>query len=82
MKSTLAEQREAVEQLIWAAGDGPNPPPQIALARDACRTLAWFERRQELTRALVDLDKRAPGLASLAEAFPGSSIRVEGADGQ
>lgn len=82
MKSTLTEQREAVERLIAVAGERSSLASVSATARDACRTLAWFERRQELTRAIVDLDQKAPGLAELMEVFPSAQIRIEGADGQ
>lgn len=75
--SSISMQRQAVEHclaLLESAMDGHDAV--IATARDACRTLAWFERRSELVRALVDLEKRAPGLAELAQEFPGTRIEI------
>lgn len=77
MATSLSMQRQAVEHclaLLESATDGHGDV--INMARDACRTLAWFERRAELTRALVELEKAGgPFLAELCETFPGTRIK-------
>lgn len=72
-RRSLAEQRQCVEHLIALAEKTANPDV-VAGARAAALTLAWFERRAELTRALADLAKRAPHLAAFFEMFPGATI--------
>ena len=70
--SSLAFQRQCIEHLI-ALHPGEDSS-FIDGAKKAALTLAWFERREEMTRAVVALDKAEPGLAALFEAFPGSRI--------
>ena len=65
-------QRQAVEHLIALHDDDASTVVQAA--RDACLTIGWIEKRQELIRAIDDLDKRSPALAEILLAFPGSSI--------
>ena len=38
--------------------------------------LAWLERRQELIRAIEELERRAPYMADLLREFPNSRIET------
>lgn len=71
-KRSLAFQRQCVEHLIALAGDEHSTI--VEGAKQAALTLGWFERREEMTRAVVALDEAEPGLASLFQAFPGARI--------
>lgn len=70
--TSLAMQRGAVEHLIALHDDEGSTVG--AAAKDACRTLAWLEKRQELIRAIEDLNRRSPALADILLQFPGSTI--------
>jgi len=77
-KPTLTEQREAVELLInIAIADGVVGDP-VETAKQACLTLAWFERSSELIKMLRDLKGERPelfnALNDIANAFPGVRI--------
>lgn len=76
---SLSFQRQSVEHLIAHSARHVSEDI-ISAARQAALTLAWLETRQDLIRAIVDLDKRAPRLAGLLEAFPGSRLEVTEAD--
>lgn len=72
MTASLAMQRQAVEHLLALHEDAASTV--AASVRDACRTLAWMEKRQELIRAIADLNKRAPALAAILLEFPDAQI--------
>lgn len=75
MKSSIAQQRQAIEHCLALLADNePQFAHFIEQARDGCRTLAWLEKRQHLVKAIAELDKQAPQLAALFEAFPGLKI--------
>lgn len=67
-KRSLAWQRQAVEHLIAMCKSADETV--IDAAKQACLSLAWFEKRADLTRELVRLDKEAPELASLLRQVP------------
>lgn len=72
---SLTAQREAVERCLAALDGGPSVDRDTILAaRKGVLTLAWFERRDELVRAVVKLDKAAPGLKAIFETFPGADL--------
>ena len=71
--STLSEQREALEECIDASY-GTVPPAKLELAKQGCLSMAWIERHAELVRALYKLQKDAPEMAKIFEAFPGAEI--------
>lgn len=73
MKTSLAQQRQACEHLIALCAKSADETV-IAAAKDACRSLAWFERKRELTLELVRLDKEAPALAAILKEFPDAYI--------
>lgn len=72
---SLPAQRQALRHCVEIARRATGPEV-IATAEAGLATLAWLERRAELARALAELDRTAPGLAALLEAFPGSAIDV------
>ncbi len=72
MTTSLALQRGAIEHLIALHDDDASTI--IAAAKDGVRTLAWIERRQDLIRAIADLDRRAPAMAEILLAFPEARI--------
>jgi len=71
-KRSLAFQRQAVEHLIAYCRDVDETI--IDAAKQACLSLAWFEKRQALTRELVRLEKDHPELAFLLREIPGVRI--------
>lgn len=80
--TSLAMQRQAIEDcLAFLEQSAPARRHLVDVAREGCRTLAWLDKRQHLVRALHELDKQAPGLADLLEAFPGTRIEVRESDG-
>lgn len=75
-KLSLTIQREKIERclaLLESLTDGEHAD-DIAGGRQGCLSLAWFERRSELTRELVRLDKEAPHLAQMLKDEPGAHI--------
>ena len=80
---TLSAQRQAIEHCLAALESLSKGEYEdhLAVARQGCLTLGWFERRQELVRRVADLDKAAPGLAALLETFPDARIEVRNVNG-
>lgn len=72
---SLAAQRQALRHCVEIARRDLGPEI-IAAAESGLATLSWLERRADLVRALAELDRTAPGLAALIEAFPGSRLAV------
>jgi len=75
-KRSLSFQRQNIEHclaLLESLAPGEHAE-NIALARQGCLSLRWFERRQELTRELVRLEKDCPELAFLLREIPGVQI--------
>ena len=76
-KRSLSFQREAVEIFI-ARGSFGMSEDIIEAAKQACLTIGYFERRQELLRMLIKLERDHPELAAsmraIADAFPGVEI--------
>ena len=75
-KLSLAMQRQHIEHCLafLESLTGSEHADHIAGARQGCLSLAWFERRSELTRELVRLEKDAPELAALLREMPGARI--------
>lgn len=73
-KTSLAQQRQACEHLVALCRDDVEDTILNA-AKDACRSMAWFEKRYELIRLLIDLESHEPELAAFVEAFPGSKLK-------
>lgn len=73
---TLTEQREAVEALIFLATQDNAQPhgTMVAAARQAVLTLAWLERKENLVRELVRLEREAPDVARALVEWPGLQI--------
>ena len=72
---TLTAQRQALRHCVEIARRATGPEV-IATAEAGLATLSWLERRADLVRALAELDRTAPGLAALLEAFPGARLAV------
>ena len=70
---SLSFQRQCLEHLI-ALGATQVSDDVLEGARRGVLTLAWVERRQELLRALVELDRRAPALADIFRQWPEARI--------
>jgi hypothetical protein len=47
----------------------------IETAQHGCRTLAWFERRQELIKKVWALEEAEPLLAEIVRVFPDATLR-------
>jgi hypothetical protein len=75
-KLSLAMQRQHTEHCLALLESltGKEHQEHIQGARQGCLSLAWFERRSELTRELVRLEQEAPELAKLFQAEPGLKI--------
>ena len=72
-KPSLTEQREAVEALINEALGG-EPVPSVEAAKHAVLTLAWLERKENLVREIVRLEREAPDVARALVEWPGLQI--------
>lgn len=70
---SIPQARQAVEHLIALVGTDATSSV-IDAAKHGAVILAFLERRSELMRALVDLERRAPALAELLQEFPGARI--------
>lgn len=77
-KPTLAEQREAVENLINIAIADGVVGEDLVYAKQACLTLAWIERSSELIKMISELRRESPELfdvlSNISSAFPGVKI--------
>jgi len=75
-KSSLTQQREAVEALINLAIDNDNDarPNTIEDAKQAVLTLAWLERKESLVRELARIEREAPEIARALVEWPGLQI--------
>jgi hypothetical protein len=75
-KRSLSYQRQCVEHCLHLLETKSNGEyrDQIEGARQACLSIGWFERRENLVRELLRLDEEAPALAALFRAFPESRI--------
>ena len=78
--STLAFQGACLEHIIAIArGTGLLEQEVLDGAMDARKTLGWFERHEELTKAFHKLWKENPklakGMSDVCREFPGSEIR-------
>ena len=71
-KRSLTYQRMAVEHILAMCPDAPETI--IEAAKQACLSLARFEKRTELTREIVRLEKAAPELSALLHQIPGVQI--------
>jgi len=71
---TLTEQREAAEALINLGIDNDMRPRDIEPAKAAVLTLAWLERKENLVRELVRLEREAPDVARALVEWPGLQI--------
>lgn len=72
MRRSLSFQRQCVEHFIALSRDADDTVTEGA--KQACLTLAWFEKRQELVRELIRLETAAPELAELLRQFPGAQL--------
>lgn len=70
---SITQSRMAIEHLIALQTEEPAGSVLDA-AKHGCVVLAFLEKRQELMKALVELDRRAPALAMLLQEFPGAKI--------
>ena len=75
-RPSLAMQRQSVEHLIALAERSGISASIVDAAKAATITLLYFERRQELTCKIAEVDAKAPWLAALLESFPGSTIKL------
>lgn len=73
--SSLLQQRTAIEHCLVFAQQAGVEDTILDNARSGCLSLAWFERREHLTKELIRLNKEAPYLAELLQAFPGGQVR-------
>ena len=78
--STLAFQGACLEHIIAIArGTGLLEQEVLDGAMDARKTLGWFERHEELTKAYHKLWKENPegarAMSAICRAFPGAEIR-------
>ena len=78
MSNSISMQRQSIEHCLALLESSPmKPAPDVlANARRGCLTLAWFERRTELTRSLAELERSAPGLAALVQEYPGTKLTI------
>ena len=75
-KRSLSAQRQNIEHclaLLETLAPGEHKA-HIEIARQGCLSLAWFEKRTELTREIVRLEKAAPELSALLHQIPGVQI--------
>lgn len=75
--------RQSIEHLIALHEIHSDGSMQTicANAKHGCVVLAWLERRQELMRALENLERQRPDLVDLFREFPGAQILdVRGGD--
>jgi hypothetical protein len=75
-RPSLSIARQSIEHLIALHeiySDG-SMRTICANAKHGCVVLAWLERREELMRALDNLERQRPDLVDLLTAFPGSQI--------
>lgn len=82
MSNSISMQRQSIEHCLALLESSPaKPSPEvIANARRGCLTLAWFERRTEITRALAELERAAPGLAAMFQDYPGTKVTISRRD--
>lgn len=75
-KPSLADQREAVEALIFLATQDNAQPhgAMVAVARQAVLTLAWLERKENLIRELDRIERDAPEISAALKQWPGLQI--------
>lgn len=71
-KRSLAFQRSCVEHLIALHRDESDSI--LEGAKQAALTLAWMEKRGELLRELVRLEREAPDLSALLREMPDARI--------
>jgi hypothetical protein len=78
---SLSMQRQSIEHLLGVLeSQGKRTKSDrwqqmIETARHGCRSLAWFERREELIRKLIALEEAEPLLAEIVRAFPHATLR-------
>jgi hypothetical protein len=80
-KPSLSMQRQSIEHLLseletQARRTGDDRwQRMIETAQHGCRTLAWFERRQELIKKIWALEEAEPLLAEIVRCFPDATLR-------
>ena len=74
-RPSIAAQRQALRHCLALLGGAGQISDEIRRAAEAgIATLEWLDKRRHLTRALAELDRDAPELLALLDAFPGATI--------